>query len=104
MLASGSRDPDRFHGPDRFDPDRQDNQHLGFGSGIHLCFAGPLARLEARRQRSPKSYVARTIPGWSPTRRHTGGARSCVALFTSPSSKGEGRGGRPGAGSGFRLA
>ncbi|MFI1761348.1 cytochrome P450 [Streptomyces sp. NPDC020800] len=48
MLASGSRDPDRFREPDRFDPDRRDNQHLGFGSGIHLCFGGPLARRETQ--------------------------------------------------------
>lgn len=48
MLASGSRDPSHFHEPDRFDPDRQDNEHLGFGSGIHLCFGGPLARRETQ--------------------------------------------------------
>jgi cytochrome P450 len=58
VLASGNRDPDHVRDPDRFDPNRFDpdrfglardnDQHLGFGSGIHYCFGAPLARLEAQ--------------------------------------------------------
>jgi cytochrome P450 len=47
VLAAGSRDPDHIPNPDVFDPDRPENEHLGFGGGIHYCFGAPLARTEA---------------------------------------------------------
>jgi cytochrome P450 len=48
VLAAGSRDPEQVPDPDRFDPDREPNEHLGFGGGIHYCYGAPLARLEAQ--------------------------------------------------------
>ncbi|GCE30172.1 putative cytochrome P450 [Dictyobacter alpinus] len=47
VLASGSHDEKRFKQSEEFIPDRQDNEHLGFGSGIHYCVGAPLARIEA---------------------------------------------------------
>ncbi|MEU1078425.1 MULTISPECIES: cytochrome P450 [unclassified Streptomyces] len=48
VLAAADRDPDRFPDPDTLDLGRRDNQHLGYGHGIHYCLGAPLARLEAR--------------------------------------------------------
>ena len=48
VLASADRDPARFGHPDVLDLARTDNQHLGYGHGVHYCLGAPLARLEGQ--------------------------------------------------------
>ncbi|MDJ1138286.1 cytochrome P450 family protein [Streptomyces iconiensis] len=48
VLAAADRDPEKFAAPDTLDLARRDNQHLGYGHGIHYCLGAPLARLEGR--------------------------------------------------------
>lgn len=46
MYGAANRDPLKFPDPNKFDPERRNNEHMGWGSGVHVCFGGPLARLE----------------------------------------------------------
>jgi cytochrome P450 len=47
LFGSANRDETRWTDGDVFDVDREPQDHLGFGSGIHLCLGAHLARLEA---------------------------------------------------------
>ena len=48
MINSANRDPCVFDNADDFDITRQQNRHLTFGQGIHLCLGAKLAREEGR--------------------------------------------------------
>ena len=65
IVGAANRDPKRFPDPEKFDIERKDNQHVGWGRGVHSCIGGPLARLEVnialetflRRVENPRLVV-----------------------------------------------
>ncbi|MFQ6332041.1 cytochrome P450 [Nocardia sp. CWNU-33] len=65
LYGAANRDPRRFSDPEKFDINRPDNEHVGWGRGVHSCVGGPLARLEVnlsletflRRVENPRLVV-----------------------------------------------
>src|ERR1700682_1156109 len=65
LYGAANRDPKRFPDPEKFDIERPDNEHVGWGRGVHSCVGGPLARLEVnlalenflRRVHNPRLVV-----------------------------------------------
>jgi cytochrome P450 len=48
LYGSANRDEEVFDEPNRFNVEREPNNHIAFAVGIHYCLGAPLARLEAR--------------------------------------------------------
>jgi cytochrome P450 len=59
-MASANRDAAQFADPESLRLDREGNQHLGFGHGVHHCLGAQLARLEL--QEALHALVTR-LPG-----------------------------------------
>ena len=47
-IASANRDPQIFVNPNQIIPDRNPNDHLSFGGGMHFCLGAQIARQELR--------------------------------------------------------
>lgn len=71
-MGAANRDPQHFREPDRFVIERENQNHIAFGRGMHFCVGSFLAKLEARTvfrlffQRWPQSQIVE-VPERIPT-------------------------------------
>jgi len=65
LLGSANRDPQVFDAPDEFRVDRDPNNHVAFGVGVHFCLGAPLARMELTESLGAlfSAYPALTLTG-----------------------------------------
>ena len=86
MIAAANRDETVFENPSVLDIGRQDNRHLAFGGGIHLCLGAPLARLEGQEalgrlfRRFPDLALVDDEVEWKETSTLRGPARLPLSL------------------------
>lgn len=71
LIGSANHDPAMFNDPERFDVGRQNNRHLSFGTGAHVCIGSILAELEViialeqLLERFPDIRLADEAPRWN---------------------------------------
>lgn len=71
MIAAANRDPEAYPGPSRFMPGRKGPPVLSFGSGLHSCLGGWVARMEAGIAmeillKGPRPRLGLQRPDWRP--------------------------------------
>ena len=66
LFASANRDKRVFPEPDRFNINRLNSDHLGFGYGIHMCVGKHLAILEMSKLLLAMSNQVKTIRTYNP--------------------------------------
>jgi cytochrome P450 len=82
MFASANRDERRWKDPDRFDIQRKNTGHLGFGYGIHGCAGQGLARLEGQAILTALARRAKSIEVGEPVREYNNVIRGLKSLPT----------------------
>jgi cytochrome P450 len=91
FFPSANRDEAVFPEPDRFDIDRQPNDHIAFGFGTHHCLGAPLARLEAKHVfgelLAQVGQLERAAPAVPIRTNFVRGMRSLEIRFSVPTSR-----------------